>query len=433
MERIAEQTYNGTIKPGELDEEHVLLTYRELNKATSNGYGKDWLKVNESTGAPAPEVLKMQQNIFRFSQAKDAVMLEDINRLLTKDGKLANWQDFKAGVLNLNKKYNLNYLQAEWQTARHAGYMSHLWDEYLLNQDLFPNLKYKTQEDERVRLEHEKLNNTIAAINSPFWDSYYPPNGWRCRCYVVQTAEAETESDKMPVVGPKDVKPEFRNNVGKTGQVFKEGAEDEHPYFLLTKASGIDYKKAFELMKLNAPYNTVYTAKNGAKVRHSIFADINDLPKNINLGATVADYIGDSLDILPDLDRNIVPGKNAELLFNYSKTMSIVGDRVSPEWKNIKSATQSAFSSKLSKSKKGQLAGEKHTFIALEVNFSLNKENIKMFSRASWERFKHYENLDFVYYYIEQKGAVKIDRGIINDGYEYYAKVIESFFKNIKE
>jgi len=57
MERIARDTFDGKIKPGDLDEAHVLNTYRELNKATGTGYGKNWLSINGATGAPAPEVL----------------------------------------------------------------------------------------------------------------------------------------------------------------------------------------------------------------------------------------------------------------------------------------------------------------------------------------------------------------------------------------
>lgn len=423
MERIARETYEGKIKPGELDEEHILLTYRELNKATGTGYGKDWLKVNNETGAPDPEVVKMQQNIFRFSEAKDAIMLQEINSLLTQGGKMSNWEDFKVAVLQLNQKYNVNYLQAEWQTARHAGYMANLWEEYKDNVSFFPNLEYRTQKDDRVRKEHENLHGIIKPLNDSFWDSYYPPNGWRCRCFVMQTAANPTPDEKMPTITPNDVKPEFRINVGKSGQVFKEGTENggkPHPYFSLTKVSEIDYKKAFELMKLNAPYNTVYS-KN-AKVRHSIFADINDLPKNISLGTTVADYIGDSLDILPHLDRNIIPGKNPEL---FSVTNSIVGDRVSPEWKSIKNATENAFANKLSNKKGGQLTAEKNTFIAIELNFDATNENIEAFARASWQRFNHYTSLDFVYYYIENKNAVKIDRSEILLGYaNYYNKIV---------
>lgn len=252
MEEIARQTYEGKLKRGELDAGHVLMTYRELNKATGTGYGKNWLKINKDTGAPAPEALRMQQNLYRFSGAKNFAMLEEINRLLTNDGKLANWEDFRSGVLQLNDKYNVNHLQAEWQTAKQGGYMANLWQEYEGNTKLYPNLRYRTQGDKHVRDEHRKLEGVIAPVNSSFWDSYYPPNGWRCRCYVVQTAEPATNENELPEISPQDVAPEFKNNVGKGGEVFKETGNNKgkpHPYFALAKTPEI--KKTIERLHLN--------------------------------------------------------------------------------------------------------------------------------------------------------------------------------------
>jgi hypothetical protein len=325
MERISRETYDGKLKPGELDEAHILNTYQELNKATGTGYGKNWLQVEGATGAPAPEALQMQQNIFKFSGAKDAAMLEEINRLLTKDGKLANWPDFKEAVLKLNNKYNINYLQAEWQTARHSGYMANLWQEYLDNANLFPNLKYKTQEDERVRLEHELLNNTIAPITSPFWDEFYPPNGWRCRCYVVQTAEKP--DNNLPGVPPEDVKPEFRINTGKSGQVFKEDGK-AHPYFMLAKTSGT-FKLAFELLKRSAPLNTMRKFKNGGIVRVSPFTDIrrDELFGNYRTAVALAEKEALKVDLVAKLDGAIIKNvPNPEYLINGK-----IADRKTPE------------------------------------------------------------------------------------------------------
>ena len=117
MERIAKDTYEGKIKPGQLDPGHVLKTYEELNQGTKGGYGKNW-QVNQATGRLSPEVEQMQKNIFRFSGAKNATMLKQINDLLEKDGKQRSWNDFKQDVLKLNGSYNKNYLQAEFQTAK---------------------------------------------------------------------------------------------------------------------------------------------------------------------------------------------------------------------------------------------------------------------------------------------------------------------------
>ena len=199
MERIAKDTYEGKIKPGQLDPGHVLKTYEELNQGAKGGYGKNW-QVNQATGRLSPEVEQMQKNIFRFSGAKNATMLKQINDLLEKDGKQRSWNDFKQDVLKLNGSYNKNYLQAEFQTAKQAGKMAALWADYEDNKTLFPNLKYKTQGDKRVREEHDRLKDIIKPIDDKFWDSFYPPNGWRCRCYVVQTAEDITTDKDMRAI-----------------------------------------------------------------------------------------------------------------------------------------------------------------------------------------------------------------------------------------
>lgn len=49
------------------------------------------------------------------------------------------------------------------------------------------------------------------------------------------------------------------------------------------------------------------------------------------------------------------------------------------------------------------------------------------FSKQSWSKFKQYENLDYVIYYREGN-AVKIDREVINTGFEMYATLIEKIF-----
>ena len=311
MERIAKDTYEGKIKPGQLDPGHVLKTYEELNQGAKGGYGKNW-QVNQATGRLSPEVEQMQKNIFRFSGAKNATMLKQINDLLEKDGKQRSWNDFKQDVLKLNGSYNKNYLQAEFQTAKQAGKMAALWADYEDNKTLFPNLKYKTQGDKRVREEHDRLKDIIKPIDDKFWDSFYPPNGWRCRCYVVQTAEDITTDKDMPTINDNDVKPEFKINVGKTGQIFKEGTENggkPHPYFALVKNDD-DYKVAFELLKHNAPKYII----DGVKV--SIFADKKDFSTNLKKAKLIKKELKYDVEIRAHLDGRIIKESNPEYLID---------------------------------------------------------------------------------------------------------------------
>lgn len=47
-------------------------------------------------------------------------------------------------------------------------------------------LEYRTAGDERVRAEHQAINGICLPKTDPFWQNYYPPNGWRCRCVAVE-------------------------------------------------------------------------------------------------------------------------------------------------------------------------------------------------------------------------------------------------------
>jgi SPP1 gp7 family putative phage head morphogenesis protein len=334
MERLAKETYEGKIKQGELDPGYILETYKKLNQAAEKGYGKDWLKVNGSTGTIAPEILKMQQNLYKFSGAKNYAMLEEINQILQKN---KSWNDFKNDVLALNPKYNKNYLQAEWQTAKQSAMQASNWEHYLENTKLYPNLKYKTQGDERVREAHKVLNEIIAPVNSDFWKTHYPPNGWRCRCYVVQTAEPATEAEKYPKISEKDFPLEFRGNSGISGEIFKEDESNKgkpHPYFALAKTAYSETQKAFELSKLAAPLNVVHKAKNRATVEISPFADArpSELLGNYRDAVLIADELKQNVKLPAHLDGTIILGnKNPEFIIDNKKA-----DRKNPENKNTK-------------------------------------------------------------------------------------------------
>lgn len=39
------------------------------------------------------------------------------------------------------------------------------------------------------RPEHVALNGTTLPMNDPFWNSHYPPNGWRCHCRAVSAGD----------------------------------------------------------------------------------------------------------------------------------------------------------------------------------------------------------------------------------------------------
>lgn len=102
--------------------------------------------------------------------------------------------------------------------------MAGKWEDFKKDGDRYW-LQYRTQGDDKVHPEHAELNGITLPASDKFWDTYYPPNGWNCRCTVVQVrkkGDPTTHEDAMRraagAVGPKDRM--FRFNPGKEERVF---------------------------------------------------------------------------------------------------------------------------------------------------------------------------------------------------------------------
>ena len=160
--------------------------------------------------------------------------------LVDEKGKIRSFSEFKRKVDVVHKKYNKNYLEAEYTTAKRSAQASRDWQGYEENADLFPNLKYMTVDDDKVREDHEKLHGIIKPVNDPFWNTHYPPNGFRCRCYTKPTTEVA--DNRKAVTNPDKG---FSNNVGKSNEIFT----NQHPYFTMPKAAKKNVDKSLENFK----------------------------------------------------------------------------------------------------------------------------------------------------------------------------------------
>lgn len=94
-----------------------------------------------------------------------------------------------------------------------------------------PYLRYIAVQDERTRQEHRAWHGTVLPVDHPFWQSHYPPNGWRCRCIVQQLSKRQLESQGLKVSGDPEIKTRaWRNNrTGETLQV-PEGIDPGFAY-----------------------------------------------------------------------------------------------------------------------------------------------------------------------------------------------------------
>lgn len=199
-------------------------TFRILGGAVSSSIDEEM---------PAELTGLLENNAFIFSGLKTYHSLNEVGlSLIGDDGGIKLFEKFHEDVAKIDAKYNRNYLYAEYNHAVTSSQMAAKWHDFQQDGDRY-NLQYRTANDERVREEHQRLHNITLPVSDPFWEQFMPPNGWNCRCVVVQVRKGRyPESDSQQAVGigeeitdePK--KRIFRFNPGKELKVFP----DKHPY-----------------------------------------------------------------------------------------------------------------------------------------------------------------------------------------------------------
>ncbi|MDK7674378.1 phage minor head protein [Weeksella virosa] len=184
--------------------------YQDLVRKTNDFLGKT--VANNVVSEGMQNILK--NDVFIFSHLRThAQLMEASSLLLTEDGKLKPFYKFKQDIAKINDQFNDNYLQAEYQFAMHSTKMAERWAR--TNHSERYVIMYRTANDDKVRASHQPLHGIALPSNHPFWDEFYPPNGWRCRCTTVQT-----RSDKVEITND-----EFAMKAGRnaTSQVGKDG------------------------------------------------------------------------------------------------------------------------------------------------------------------------------------------------------------------
>ena len=128
-------------------------------------------------------------------------------------------------------------LETIFRTNIQTSYNVGRYEQMVTQKDRFPYWKYDAVNDSNTRPEHGALDGKIFPADDPFWDTWYPPNGFRCRCSVVSLSErqikkrglkVETENPTGNLIEPTDSEtgkkmparllipdPGFDNNPGK--------------------------------------------------------------------------------------------------------------------------------------------------------------------------------------------------------------------------
>lgn len=90
-------------------------------------------------------------------------------------------------------------LQTIYRTNMQSAYASGQWDDIQDQAELAPFLMYDAVDDLRTRPEHRSWDGVVLPISDPWWKSHYPPNGWNCRCSVVQLSQDDLDDMGLEV------------------------------------------------------------------------------------------------------------------------------------------------------------------------------------------------------------------------------------------
>lgn len=76
-------------------------------------------------------------------------------------------------------------LDTIFRTNTSVLYSAGRWAEQMENIDDRPYWMYTGIKDNHTRKSHLALHGLVFRYDDPFWQAFYPPNGWRCRCSVI--------------------------------------------------------------------------------------------------------------------------------------------------------------------------------------------------------------------------------------------------------
>jgi len=189
----------------------------EYLKSKGYAFSWDWQDIYQEAQAKSFTVAKaMREDILNDIRAevekaiKDGTTLNDFKKTLEPTLKAKGWwgkmpaKDVPGfnpatggdpnAIVQLGSPYRLKTIyNTNIQTAYMAGRERGMEEV----RDARPWWMYIAVMDSRTRPSHAAMNGKIFRWNDPFWDKFYPPNDWGCRCRVVSVSGSEMQRDGL--------------------------------------------------------------------------------------------------------------------------------------------------------------------------------------------------------------------------------------------
>jgi SPP1 gp7 family putative phage head morphogenesis protein len=252
-QELIDSIFNGLVEAGTIDIPTTLIAAKKYTEAISSGYGKSFDKI-EYNSPDYNAMAHLERNVYQFSAAKNYQTLRQLTSLIYEGNRQRSYQEFRREAVQLLDTWNDTYMRTEYDLAVASSQMASKWQgfkEAALGGDKVL-LQYSTVGDRRVREAHAALDGVIKDMNDPFWATYYPPNGYNCRCSVVERLDStHAQTPDKDIVHP-NVHKLFRINLAEKQLAFPP----DHPYYtgcpkhILAEALALlPYERRFEVLE----------------------------------------------------------------------------------------------------------------------------------------------------------------------------------------
>ena len=191
-----------------LPPEEAIRYFEGLGYSIKNDWSGTWQRAQAQAFSVA--------NIYR--QDVTAELYESLQAALKNGQSFATWQQQvqqrcdarswahqdgqvvdKATGEVLAKRLTPARLQTVYRTNMQSAMMAGRWSQLYDNKDARPYLQYVAVMDMKTRPSHAALHGSVYAIDDPFWGSFYPPNGFNCRCTVMALGERDIKRKDLVV------------------------------------------------------------------------------------------------------------------------------------------------------------------------------------------------------------------------------------------
>lgn len=124
---------------------------------------------------------------------------------------------------------SVHRLKTIYSTNTQSAYNAGRWDVQQRAKRVLPFLRLNEVLDAKTRSSHANVSGTIAPIDDPFWDRWYPPNGFNCRGRAQSLTEAQAKGSPIEAQKIPKIKPDkgFDHNNGKVFDLPKKDIDSD--------------------------------------------------------------------------------------------------------------------------------------------------------------------------------------------------------------